>query len=138
MEHLINLLHEGHHSLVVANGSVYTFDGRGVSDLYQLFKHTPERLRGASVADKIVGKAAAVLMVAAGVREVYADIISRPASDWLQRHKVKLRYGVVTPHIINRTKTGLCPLEARCRDFDTSEECLAQIEAFMNLITKQS
>lgn len=38
MDDLIQLLHEGKHSLVVANGEVCTFNGRGVIDLYHCCK----------------------------------------------------------------------------------------------------
>lgn len=57
MEKLIRLLHEGNYSLVVAHGEIRTFSGRGVSDLYALSGEDPGFLRGASVADKVVGKA---------------------------------------------------------------------------------
>ena len=67
MEKLIRLLHEGNYSLVVAHGEIRTFSGRGVSDLYALSGEDPGFLRGASVADKVVGKAAAALMIVAGV-----------------------------------------------------------------------
>lgn len=137
MEDLIKLLHEGQHSLVVANGDVCTFDGRGVSDLYKLFKKDPGFLCNASLADKVIGKAAAALMVLAEVKEVYADVISQPALDLLRNKKVLVSYDGIVPHIINRTKTGLCPLEARCRETETPEECLIQIEAFMKLVNKQ-
>lgn len=136
MDNLIKLLHEGQHSLIVANGTVSTFDGRGVSDLYNIFKRNPEFLRRASLADKVVGKAAAALMVLAEVKEVYADVVSQPALDLLRNNNILLSYGIVTPHIINRTRTGLCPLETRCQGSETPEECLIQIEAFMKLINK--
>ncbi len=83
MEKLIRLLHEGNYSLVVAHGEIRTFSGRGVSDLYALSGEDPGFLRGASVADKVVGKAAAALMIVAGVSELHADVISRPALDLL-------------------------------------------------------
>ena len=35
------------------------------------------------------------------------------------------------PHIINRMQTDWCPLEKLCRDCRTPEECLRQIEDFM-------
>lgn len=95
---LIRLLHEEQHSLVVANGDVCTFDGRGVSDLYDLFKEDPGFLKGASLADKIVGKAAAALMALAEVREVYADVVSRPALDLLTDNKISVSYGIIVPH----------------------------------------
>lgn len=136
IEDLIHLLHEGNHSLVVANGEVCTFDGRGVSDLYNLFKEVPGFLRGASLADKIVGKAAATLMVLGGIREVYADIICLSAIDLLRSNRIQLNYGIVVPNITNRTRTGLCPLEIRCQDYLTPQDCLIQIEEFITLQSK--
>lgn len=137
MEDLICLLHEGSHSLVVANGDVCTFDGRGVSDLYDLFKEDSGFLKGASLADKIVGKAAAALMALAEVREVYADVVSRPALDLLADNNISVSYGIIVPHIINRIKTGWCPLETRCFDCLTPQDCFTQIEEFITLQSKK-
>lgn len=134
MDDLIQLLHEGKHSLVVANGEVCTFNGRGVIDLYHLLQDDPGFLYKASIADKVVGKAAAALMALAKVKEVYADVISRPALDLLSKTDVKINYGAVVPHINNRSATGWCPLEMRCFDCDTIEECFLQIEAFYKQI----
>ena len=41
MNDLIELLHKRRHSLVVANGEVCTFNGRGVIDLYYLLQDDP-------------------------------------------------------------------------------------------------
>ena len=79
MRRLTEILHGGGWSLVVDNGAIRTFSGRGVSDLYGLLTREPETLRGAFVADKVVGKGAAALMVLGGVKEVYADVASAPA-----------------------------------------------------------
>ena len=130
MDDLIQLLHTGRHTLVVANGEVCTFNGRGIIDLYHLIEDDPGFMFGASVVDKIVGKAAAALLALAKVKEVYADVISCPALDLLSKTDIKISYGVVAPHIINRTATGWCPLETRCFDCVTPEECFRQIEAF--------
>lgn len=78
-DRLIEILHNGNHSLVVDNGTIHTFNGRGVSDLYRIYTTEPEILKGASLADKVVGKGAAALMVLGNVRLIYADVISRPA-----------------------------------------------------------
>ena len=118
MEKLIRLLHEGNYSLVVAHGEIRTFSGRGVSDLYALSGEDPGFLRGASVADKVVGKAAAALDLLAG-------------------SEVKVGYAEEVPHVINRSGTGWCPLETRCRDLRTPEECVAQIRDFMNAMNNR-
>ena len=64
MEELINLLHTGGYSCVIANeGKIRTFTQRGVADLYDLLTREPEFLKGALIADKVVGKGAAALMI---------------------------------------------------------------------------
>ena len=131
MKDLINILHEGGHSLVVANGDIRTFDGRGVSDLYRLLEEDSGFLYGAAVADKVVGKAAAAMMVLAKVKEVYADVVSQPALDLLESNRIRITYENIVPYIINRTGTDLCPLETRCLPCMTSQECFVQIRAFM-------
>ena len=68
LEDIIRLLHEGKHSLVVSNGEVRTFDRRGVADLYALLREDSDFLKGASVADKVVGKAAAAMRTWSAVR----------------------------------------------------------------------
>ena len=56
MEELINLLHTGGYSCTIANGGkIRTFTQRGVADLYDLLTQEPEFLKGALIADKVVG-----------------------------------------------------------------------------------
>lgn len=85
MKELIYMLHAGGYSCVIANGDrIRTFTRRGVADLYDLLVQEPEFLHGAFVADKVIGKAAASLMVLGGVRQVYTRTISQPALRLLQ------------------------------------------------------
>ena len=139
IDELVRRLHEGGHTLVVANGEeIRTFDRRGVTDLYRLLREEPGFLHGAVVADKIVGKAAAALMLLGGVRELHTDIISRKALELLHGSDLRYTYDVEVPHVINRTQDGWCPLETRCRDCRTPEECLMQIEAFLTAQTTKA
>jgi len=138
MKDLIDILHDGNHSLVVANGEVCTFDGGGVSDLYRLLQEDPGFLHGASVADKVVGKAAASLMVLAKIKEAYAEVVSQPALDLLRSSGISVIYAKVVPCIINRAGTGLCPLETRCMTCMTPEECFVAIRTFMQEIKHET
>lgn len=132
MDHLIKTLHEGNHSLVLDNGTLHTFDGKGVSDLHTLINKQPGLLHGASAADKVVGKAAAALLALGGVKAVFADVISEPAWILLEAANVEVTFGKRVPHIINRSGTGWCPLETRCQHCLTAKECLAEIEKFLH------
>ncbi len=132
MERIIGLLHEGGYSCVVRNGErIRTFGRRGVADLHELLHREPELLSGASVADKVVGKAAAALMAAGGVRELYADTVSEGALELLRRAGIKVSFGREVPRIVNRTRTDICPLEKRCLEAEGVGECLAAIDEFV-------
>lgn len=128
----IDLLHRGDFSLVVMKEEfLRTFTRRGVADLYGLLREDPAFMAGALVADKVVGKGAAALMVLASVADVYADVISEPALDMLRANGVPVRFGQVVPFIENRDKTGHCPVETLCRDVVCAEEALPLIAAFL-------
>ena len=132
MKALVETLKEGNHSLVInRKDHVLTFDGRGVSDLFRLLHEEPDVLEGSLLADKVVGKGAAALMALGKVKEVYADIISQPAFDMLEQEGIRVSYGKLVPHIINRAGTGMCPVETRCQPCQTPAECLEEIKAFL-------
>lgn len=138
MRQLIRLLHEGDYSCVVRNyGETRTFHRRGILDLYYLFRNDPAFLRGASVADKAVGKAAAALLVAGDIRELHADVISQGALTLLHDTGIVTTYTAEVPFIANRTRDGICPMERRCNAAQTAAECLPQIEAFLRTATPQ-
>ena len=66
-------------------------------------------MRGGYAADRIVGKAAALLYVMMGVKGVFAEVLSESALAVLNKHGVHAEYSVLTPNIINRAGDGLCP-----------------------------
>lgn len=132
MEELIELLHSGGYSCVIAsNGNIRTFTKRGVADLYDLFTGEPEFLRGALVADKVVGKGAAALMVEGGIRELYTDVISQSALALLTQAGVSVGYARVVDHIENREKNGWCPLEKSCQGVASSKEIVPIVSNFI-------
>ena len=132
-QHAIEQLLEGDCSCVILrNGELYTFHQRGIDDLYQLLTENQKFLSGTFVADKVVGKGAAALMILGGVEEVYAHVASTAALKLFRVAGVKVETKQEVPHIINHAQTGICPVETRCADCRTAEECLSQIEAFLH------
>ena len=128
----INLLIEKNCSCVICkDGVIRCFYERGVIDLYSLLCDEPEFLKGAYIADKVVGKAAASLMILGKIAGLYARTVSQPAIGLLKDANMSLEYGKVVPYIINRSKTDWCPLEKRCYLLKTHEECYESIKDFM-------
>lgn len=82
---------------------------------------------GFSAADRVVGGGAAFLYVLLGAREVYAEVMSKPALSVLKRHGIKAEFGTLCEYIINRAGTGCCPIEEAVRGIDDPAEALKAI-----------
>ena len=82
IEELIDLLHSGGYSCAIANRDIIrTFTQRGVADLYDLLTQEPDFLKGALIADKVVGKGAAALMILVRGEKRNVSICGRPEND---------------------------------------------------------
>ena len=105
-------------SCVVCGGEIlYTSEKRGIAPMMD-FLDAGYAMSGFSVADRIVGRAAAMLFVLADIRHVYAEVISEGALALLRTRGIEVSYGVLTPCIINRAGNGACPMEVAVRDID--------------------
>lgn len=95
---------------LVKNEKVYLSDLKGVKPLLDFLKNNVD-LEGFSLADKVIGKGVAFLILKAKIKNVYTRIISKPALDLLIKNDIEVYYDLLVENIINRTKTDLCPIE---------------------------
>lgn len=96
-------------------------DKRGIAPMMEWLGEGRD-LKGFSVADLVVGKAAAMLFVRAGIAEVFARVISRSGKDYLERHGIPVAYETLTDSIRNRAGTDICPMERTVLAIDDPEE----------------
>lgn len=134
MNKLISMLgHDGCRGVLRSpGGETIVFRRRGVVDLFDAVTSHPDFMRGASVADKVIGLGAAFLLVKGGVAEVYAEVISRPAVSKLQDAGISLSYGKTVDHIINREGTGICPVERLTANAESPDEAWKLIKEFIS------
>ncbi len=119
-------------SCIVRNKGITTqYSQRGVRDLYELVTTQPAVLRGAHVADKIIGKGAAALMVNGGVKRATTHVITTPALKMLQDAGIEVAYEEEIPFVENRNKTGQCPLDERLQAVDSAQLCMPIIDQFI-------
>lgn len=111
-------LYEKNASLVVIfeNGKIEEYYNPRVYDIVAILKENENALRGATVADKVIGKTAASLLTVAGVKEIYANTISEIAIPVLEQNNIKYEYKNRTEYIINNEGTGMCPMENKYKD----------------------
>ncbi len=95
---------------------------RGIKPLIAFMEVDPHALCGAIIADKIIGRAAALLAVYGGAAEVYGEVMTDGAMDILSKNGIKAQRKVAAEHIINRRGDGICPMEAACANINDAEK----------------
>lgn len=127
------ILRDQNASLVIigSDGEYYIGTRRGVADMYMVFSERPEFLVGAAIADKVVGKGAAALMVLGRILALRTAVISKSAYTLLNNAGIHVEAASVVDNIINRAGTGICPVEALTANCVTADECLPKIRNFL-------
>ena len=106
--------------------SVYFSQARGVKPLLGLLD-SGEDYTGYSAADKVVGKAAAMLYALLGVSKVHAFVISEKALEVLAGNGIVVTYDTLVDRIHNRTNTGFCPMEEAVWEIEDLQEGLLAV-----------
>lgn len=122
LETLREMVEQGGFTCAVAKGDkLFTSTLRGIRPLLDLIE-SGEDFRGGLAADKIVGRAAALLYAHMCMGEVYAGVLGEGGLAVLREHGVAAHFGALAERIVNRAGTGLCPMELASADIaDPSE-----------------
>ena len=111
----------GEHSVCLCkNGEWFTADGRGIAPVLELMAERGD-LSGHSAADIIVGKAAAMLFVKAGITAVHGRVMSEAGRKYLEERGIPCTWDALTERIINRDGTDVCPMEKTVADIEDAE-----------------
>ena len=118
---------EGFTCVMCKGKTLYTSEKRGVVPALEKLEQNIE-LKGFSVADKVIGKAAAMLFHLAGISVLYGEIMSVPAKEYLEKTGIEFSYGMLIDRIINRNGDGLCPMETAVSGISDPDEGLRAIK----------
>ncbi len=91
-------------------------------------------LEGYAVADRVVGKGAAMLYALLRPAELHAEVMSRGAFELLQVHGIRASYDTLVDGIRNRTNTGPCPMEDAVGDITDPQEALVAMRERLKLL----
>ncbi len=116
---------EGTSCVIIKEGSIiHTADGRGVAPLLAIYEKEREKLAASCVVDRIIGKAAAMILVLGGIQSVYGEVMSKAAREYLEARGIPCQYGLCVDVITGRTGTGICPIESSVLEIDDPAEGL--------------
>lgn len=124
LEQAKTLLEENNYTCVLCkDGQTYTSTEHGVKPLLK-WVESEQDFKGFSAADKIVGKAAALLYVLLGVHTVFAEMMSEDGIYTLARHGITPLCDTSVKEIRNRADTGMCPMEEAVKEITDPKEGL--------------
>jgi Domain of unknown function (DUF1893) len=117
---------------VLARGS-----REGIGELLTATETLGTEVNGASLADKIVGKAVAMVAAHAGLRAVYSPLASEAARRVLSAREIALEAERMVPLILNRRNDGPCPMERLTLPLEQPEEAVTALKEFVSQISKK-
>ncbi len=116
-------------TFVCKNGRrIHKSHKRGVAPMVELLQKEPELMEGSQVVDKVIGRAAAFLLIKGKVSKLYTEVISKPALELLYADgTVEVSYGKCVENIINRTGNDICPMEKATLQISNPQEAYEAI-----------
>lgn len=110
--------------VLVRDGEIKASRLTGIRPLLDWLQEDAACFRNAALADKVLGKAAALLLIFGGLSpsgEAFGQVLSDGAAQVFDQYGVSYAFETRAPYIINRAGTGMCPMEQRVRDLDPAD-----------------
>jgi len=129
----LDLLERDNLKLVAVKNQKVIFSSRhrSVRGLVEALHEKPAQMKGAYIADRIVGSAAALLFIHGEISGLYTPVISIRAKSLLEENGIITHYKNILDYIKNRAGDGMCPLEYRCRNISEPQLAFSIISSII-------
>lgn len=135
----LKLIKEDLSLVIVKKGKViFETKKQGISGFLQAIEKLDKKLVAASAADKIVGVAAAMLCVYAGVVSVFALTISEGGMRVLEDNNIACLFEKKVSNILNRDKKDVCPFEKLAMASGSSDEAYVKLKSLADQMMRKS
>jgi hypothetical protein len=120
---------------IVKNGKVmFETRSRRISGFLGAIEQLGDELEGASVADRVAGKAIALLCVYAKVKEVYAEILSKKAKAVFEENRISYEWKELVDNVLDLDKSGVCPFEKAADDMSDPKDAYRTFKALQKSV----
>ncbi len=117
---------------IVKNGTVlFKTNSHRISGFLVAIEKLGTRLEHASLADRIAGKAIALLCVYVGVNNVYAEVLSRKAKALFEEYGILCEWKEIVDNIMNFNRNSVCPFEKVATDISNPEKAFAEFKTIL-------
>jgi len=123
-------LHENNLNLVIVKRERIVFEtgAHGIGGFLLAVEKLGKKMVGSAVADRIVGRAAALLCAYGEVASVFAVTISEDGMQILRENAIPCEYENVVSNILSYDRTDICPFEKLAADLRNPKEAYAKLK----------
>ena len=119
--------------VIVKNGEVLFETGsHRISGFLGVIEQLGAALEGGSVADRVAGKAVALLCVYAKINEVYAEVLSKKAGAVFKENGIRHEWKELVDNILDLNKSGVCPFEKAATGISDPKEAYRAFKALQD------
>ncbi len=117
---------------IVKNGQVlFQTSSHRISGFIHAIDSLGTQLNNASIADRVAGKALGLLCVYVGVREVYAEVMSKKAQELFQKYHIAYEYEQLVDNVLDLNKSDVCPFEKAAADILYPKDAYSTFKALL-------
>lgn len=122
---------------IVKNGEIiFETVSNGISGFLEAIEKFGDGLEGTSVADRVTGKAIALLCVYAKVKAVYALILSKGAKSVFEKHAIHHEWNELVENILDVNKTRICPFEKLAKEISNPKNAYRKLKILQNSLKR--
>ena len=108
---------------IVKNGEVlFETHSHRISGFLGAIEKLGDVLEGAAVADRVAGKAIALLCVYAKISDVYAEVLSEKAKAVFEENEIRHEWKALVKNVLDLNKSGVCPFEKAAADISDPKD----------------
>lgn len=123
------------YSLALIENDKIVFSSResGLRPLWECLKRFHDSKRNFILFDKVIGLAAAKLIVHAQIiSQIETPLASEPAKIFLEKNDIPIKAGQIVPNILTKDRRATCPGEIIALNISGTDEFLTKIEEMLN------
>jgi hypothetical protein len=114
------------------NNILFKTKSRRISGFLTAIQELDKKLEDASVADKVVGRAVALLCACARIKAIYAETLSIKAVDVLEKAGIACEWKALVDTILNTSKNDVCPFEKAAAEISNPKDAYEKFKDLQN------
>jgi hypothetical protein len=119
--------------VIVKNGEMlFETEEHKIKGFLEAIEKLGKAIEGSSIADRVVGKAIALLCVYSKVYSVYAAVLSKEAKRILEKYQISHEWSIIVEEILNLEKNRACPFEMKARNMSDPKKTYFELKRLLN------